>query len=281
MAQERNCVNKKDFIKYLKSLGIDVHNNTKARGHHGFCSQNRIDVDKNLDDVSASKVLMHEFAHYVHFQLEPSLLSNGGSLKVLFKTDDTALIESELFKLSLKVFDSRVLNKIETMKADINNKIKEHKKIIVASFPNFKICSKFKEFNKFIKHSDAKYLLKYDRVQIKKFWFSKKRIISIDSLNKDFPDMPEAFSSYIILKSLERRRNRLNSRLYKIKKYLRKPTELFARFVESYYSDYKETKLTAPYSLNRFENLLSENYYMYLNDEKFISLIGDCEQKLS
>ena len=246
MAQERNCVNKKDFIKYLKSLGIDVHNNTKARGHHGFCSQNRIDVDKNLDDVSASKVLMHEFAHYVHFQLEPSLLSNGGSLKVLFKTDDTALIESELFKLSLKVFDSRVLNKIETMKADINNKIKEHKKIIVASFPNFKICSKFKEFNKFIKHSDAKYLLKYDRVQIKKFWFSKKRIISIDSLNKDFPDMPEAFSSYIILKSKQRFLKRINSRINKINRYYNNSSELFARFVEMYYMNPDKAHRLAP-----------------------------------
>ena len=281
MAQKRNCINKKNFIKYLKSLGIEVHSNTKARGHHGFCSGNRIDVSKNLDDISAVGVLLHEFAHYIHFKLEPSLLTVGGSLNILFNTDNTNEIEKELFALSLKVFDSRILSKIEGMKNSVNGKVKEQKKIIKSFFPNFKISSEFREFDKYIKRSDAKYLLKYDRVQIKKFWFSKKKIISVNSLSQDFPYMPEAFASYIVLKSLERKRNRLNSRIYKIKKYLRKPTELFARFVQSYYLDYGETKLLAPLSLKYFEDLKSKNYYKLLNDKEFISVLGDCGLKLS
>lgn len=280
MAQKRNCINKKKFIKYLKSLGIDVRNNTKARGHNGFCTDRRIDVAKNLDDFTASSVLLHEFAHYVHFKLEPSLLGNGGSLNVLFNTENTDEIEEELFKLSLKVFDSKVLDKIEAMKKSVSEKIKEQKNIIKSYFPDFKISGKFKEFNKYIKISEARYLLKYDRVLYKKYWFSKKKIISIDSLGKDFPDMPKAFASYIILKSLERKRNRLNSRIYKIKKYLRKPTELFARFVQAYYLDYEETKMTAPRCLEYFENLKSKNYYCYLNDKEFISVLDDCEQIL-
>lgn len=281
MAQKRNCINKKKFIKYLKSLGIDVHCNTKARGHHGFCSGNRIDVSKKLDDVAAVGVLLHEFAHHIHFKLEPSLLTGGGSLKVLFNTENTDEIEDELFKLSLQVFDSKVLNKIETMKKSVNEKVKEQKNKIKLFFPNFKIGSKFKEFDRYIKRSDAKYLLKYDKVLIKKFWFSKKKIISVNSLNQDFPDMPEAFAAYIILKSLERKRNRLNARIYKIKKYLGKPTELFARFVQSYYLDYEKTKLIAPRTLSCFEKLKSENYYKYLNDKDFITFLDDCEQKLS
>lgn len=277
MAQTRNCINKKKFIRYLKSLGIDVHSDTKARGHHGFCTGRRIDVAKNLDNAAAGSVLLHEFAHYIHFKLEPSLFRSGGSLNVLFKTEDTEKIENELFKLSLKVFDSRLLNKIEEMKKSVNEKIKEQKNIIKKSYPDFKISEKFREFNRYIKHSEAKYLLKYDRVLFKKYWFSKKKLICVDSLDKDFPDMPEAFSAYIVLKSLERKRNRLNSRIYKIKKYLRKPTELFARFVQSYYLNYQETQTIAPCSTAYFEDLKSQNYYNYLNDREFISLLDDCE----
>ena len=281
MAQTRNNLNKKELIKYLRSLGIDVRSNTKARGHHGFCTGKRIDISKNLDDTSAVSVLLHEFAHYIHFKLEPSLLSNGGSLKILFNTKDTVKIEKELFELSLNVFDSTVLNKIENLKTTVKDNIKEQKRIIQKYFPNFQISIKFREFEKYIKHSEAKYLLKYDRVLIKKFWFSKKRVIGINSLKKDFPDMPEAFSAYIILKSLERKRNRLNARIYKIKKYLKKPTELFARFVQSYYLNYDETRLIAPLCVKIFEDLKSKDYYMFLNDEEFISVLGDCEQKPS
>ena len=278
MAEERNRIRKLNFIKYLKSLGIEVHNNTKARGNAGFCLKNRIDISKNLSDEDAFRVLLHEFAHFVHYKLEPSLLKNGGSLGILFDTDNTKQIENELYELSLKIFDSRILSKIEGMKKEIKDKISEKKDLIKSFYPDFQISKKFREFDRYIRHSDAKYLLKYDRVIIKKFWFAKKKLIGITSLKKDFPDMPESFSAYLVLKSLERKRNRLNARSSKIKRYLKKPTELFARFIQSYYSDYEMTKLTAPVSLNLFEKLKEQNYYRYLNDKEFILLLNDNAQ---
>lgn len=275
MVEKRNCLNKKKFIQYLKNIGIDVRNNTKARGHAGFCLGNRIDVDKNLNNEEAFRVLLHEFAHYVHFKIEPTLISNGGSLKILFDTENIKNIEEELFNLSLKVFDSRILLKIGNMKREVKEKIEEQKKIIKNFYPKFKISEKFREFNKYIKHSEAKYLLKYDRVLIKKFWFLKDRLISVNSLYKDFPEMPEAFSAYIILKSLERKRKRLNARNYKINKYLKKPTELFARFIQSYYLNYELTKSIAPETVDLFEYLKNKNYYPYLNETDFILLVND------
>lgn len=280
MAEERNRIRKLNFIKYLKSKGIEVHSNTKARGNAGFCLKNRIDISKNLNDEDAFRVLLHEFAHFVHYKLEPTLLKNGGSLGVLFDTDDTERIEDELFELSLKIFDSRILSKIEGMKKEVKDKIAEKKKIIKSFYPNFQISKKFREFDRYIRHSDAKYLLKYDRVLIKKFWFAKKKLIEINSLKKDFPDMPDSFSAYLMLKSLERKRNRLNARSSKIRRYLKKPTELFARFLQSYYSDYKQTKLYAPVSLSIFEKLKEQNYYRYLNDTEFILLVNDSAQEV-
>ena len=47
MVEIGNRISEKDFVKYLRSLGIEVHLNTKARGHSGFCTGKRIDVSKN------------------------------------------------------------------------------------------------------------------------------------------------------------------------------------------------------------------------------------------
>ena len=43
-------IDKKSFIKYLRSLGIEVHTTTGARGHQGFCLKNRIDISKNISE---------------------------------------------------------------------------------------------------------------------------------------------------------------------------------------------------------------------------------------
>ena len=38
----------KELIKYLQSLGLEVHTATKVRGHQGFYLRNRIDISKNI-----------------------------------------------------------------------------------------------------------------------------------------------------------------------------------------------------------------------------------------
>ena len=53
----------KELIKYFKSLGIDVHTTTKARGHQGFFLKNRIDISKNVPQNKLVQTLLHEFAH--------------------------------------------------------------------------------------------------------------------------------------------------------------------------------------------------------------------------
>ena len=50
-----------ELIKYLKSLGIDVHTSTKARGHQGFFLKNRIDISKNIPRHRIVPTLIHEF----------------------------------------------------------------------------------------------------------------------------------------------------------------------------------------------------------------------------
>ena len=70
----------KDLIKYFKSIGLEVHTTTKARGHQGFYMKRRIDISKNISESRVIPTLLHEFAHYVHSRIEPFMERNGGTL---------------------------------------------------------------------------------------------------------------------------------------------------------------------------------------------------------
>ena len=89
----------KELIKYFKSLGIEVHTSTKARGHQGFYMKNRIDISKNIPECRIIPTLLHEFAHYIHSKLEPQMLRTGGSLEVLFDSKNTEIYKEELFEI--------------------------------------------------------------------------------------------------------------------------------------------------------------------------------------
>ena len=41
----------KEFLNYLKTLGVKVFTNTKARGNKGLYRKNRIDISKNLQTL--------------------------------------------------------------------------------------------------------------------------------------------------------------------------------------------------------------------------------------
>ena len=84
---------KKEFLKYLKSIGIVVNTRTKARGNRGFFCKNRIDISKNVEEERFMDTLAHEFAHYIHAQIEPSNFSRGGSLSKLFGCENTENIK--------------------------------------------------------------------------------------------------------------------------------------------------------------------------------------------
>lgn len=267
---------KKELIKYFKTLGIDVYTNTKARGHQGFFLNNRIDISKNIKEERIIPTLLHEFAHYIHNKLEPEIMKKGGSLSVLFniseKNEHNLLlqIEKELLSVTNFVDENSLMTKLISQKNQIKKKIKLLESEIKKDYPKFMRSKKFKEFDKYIKKTNAKYLLKYDRVKCISSnifgLFKKEEFYSIDTVEKDFPDMPKAFCACLRLKSAQRRQTRNSSRINKLNSYYNKPTELFARFIEGLYLDRAQTQAFAPYTAQIFFELLESGYYFELKN---------------
>ena len=90
--------------------------------------------------------------------------------------------------------------------------------------------------------------------------------ISNKNLENDFPDMPKAFQIYIRLCSLQRKQLKLARRMNKLNKYYEKPTELFARFVQGYFSTPETISTIAPITVKRFNELLESGYYKELKN---------------
>lgn len=263
----------KELIKHFKNLGLEVHTSTKARGHQGFYMKKRIDISRNIPDNRVVPVLLHEFAHYVHSLIEPVMEKSGGTLEVLFDDKYTSVYEKELFAVTNFVDSHSKFEKLKTHKNLIKNKMDEYENIIKSTYPNFMRSKKFKEFDKYIKKSQARYLLKYDRVKlVTGFLFRGVRVLSVDNIEKDFTDMPEEFAAYIRLKSCQKRQARVSAKINRLKKYYAKPTELFARFVEGLYIDKEQVKILAPCTYNRFSELLQNGYYPQLAEVLEISL---------
>lgn len=280
---------KRNLIKYFKSLGIEVYTNTKARGHQGFFIKNRIDISKNAKEERIIPTLLHEFAHYIHNKIEPDMVKTGGHLDVLFAISPdkmrevdylpsyspaalpsfcSSTIYKELLNITHFVDQNSLCHKFNLHKDQIKKRIKILETEIKQDYPNFMRSKKFKEFDKYIKKSKAKYLLKYDRVKLVSPLFGifskKTEIFSIDSIEKDFPDMPKAFCAYIRLKSAQKKQARISARINKLNKYYQKPSELFARFVECLYIDKARAQALAPCSTQRFYELLEQGYYFEL-----------------
>lgn len=276
---------KKELIKYFKSLGIEVYTNTKARGHQGFFLKNRIDISKNTKEERIIPTLLHEFAHYIHNKIEPDMVRTGGSLEILFDIEakrqrgreaereenyasmhlcviaSEKIILQELMQVTHFVDESSLCHKLHEHKNKIKQKIKKLEAEIKKDYPHFMRSKKFKEFDKYIKKSKAKYLLKYDRVKFITPFLRREEIFSIDSLEKDFPEIPVAFCAYIRLKSAQRKQARVSARVNKLNKYYSKPAELFARFVEGLYIDEVRVLALAPHATQRFLELLESGYY--------------------
>lgn len=255
----------KDLIRYFKSLGIDVHTSTKARGHQGFFFKNRIDISKNTPEHRIVPTLLHEFAHYIHSKIEPDMHKTGGTLDMLFKSENSLYLE-ELIKVTNFVDENSLCVRLYEHKDRVKKRIKELEAVIKKDYPKFMRSKKFKEFDKYIKKSKARYLLKYDRVKLIEGGIFKRttKLFTIDNLEKDFTDMPKAFAAYIRLKSFQKKQARISSRINKYKKYYEKPTELFARLVEGIYLDREWTAAIAPNVCERFFELLDDGYYYEL-----------------
>jgi hypothetical protein len=264
--------NKKELIKYIRSLGLQVNTGTKARGHQGFFIRNRIDVSKNIPENRIIPTLLHEFAHYIHSKIEPDMNRTGGNLDILFGVKEDEILE-ELIKVTNFVDKNSLCLKLYEHKDRIKNKIKEYERVIKSEYPDFMRSKPFKKFDKYIKHSEARYLLKYDRVRIiTGFWRKKQRLLSVTSIEEDFPDMPKSFAAYIRLKSAQKKQSRVTTRISKLHKYYSKPNELFARFVEGLYLDKAWVCALAPKASKLFFERLKYGYYQEL--ENVLELTG-------
>lgn len=259
-------MDKKELINYFKSLGLTVHTSTKARGHQGFFLNNRIDISKNIPENRIIPTLLHEFAHYIHSKIEPDMNRTGGTLVMLFKEDNPIFAE-ELIKVTNFVDQNSLCVRLYEHKDRVKAKIKEYENIIKLYYPKFMRSKKFKEFDKYIKKSNARYLLKYDRVKLIQGGFFRKttKLYTIDNLEKDFTDMPKAFAAYIRLKSFQKKQSRISARINKYKKYYERPTELFARLIEGLYLDKEWTEAIAPHVTKKFYELLNDGYYFELS----------------
>ena len=258
---------KRNVIDFLRALNIEVKTNTKARGNNGLYQKNRIDVARGLTEEQAIDVLVHEFAHHIHYKIDKDFLKNGGSLENIFNTDNIVEIKEELINVTNLIDKNSRLNIFLKAKEEASNQIKGMQSAIKRDYPNFLRSKKFPEFEKYIKGSEAKYLVKYDAIRIMQgFFFKKERILTVKNIETDFPDMPKAFQLYIRLCSMQRKQAKITRRIGKLNKYYEKPTELFARYVQGYFSTPETISTVAPTTTKRFNELLSSGYYKELKD---------------
>ncbi len=258
---------KRNVIEFIRECGIEVKTNTKARGNQGLYQKNRIDLSRSIKDDKAIEVLVHEFAHHIHYKIDKDFIKNGGSLEKLFDTEDIKEIKSELIQVTRLTDKNSRLTVFIDAKEETSKTVKSMQSAIKRDYPNFLRSKRFPEFEKYVKNSDAKYLVKYDAVRLMKgFFFKKEQILTVKNIETDFPDMPKAFQIYIRLCSLLRKQSKLTRRISKLSKYYEKPTELFARFVAGYFVTPETIETVAPIAVKRFLHLLNNGYYKELKD---------------
>ena len=235
MACERNRIIV--LKEYLSSLGIKVNiGKNKARGHKGVFMRSfnnyRIDISDNVPEDNVISVILHEFAHYIHYLSDKKLKS----LDFIFDNfnDD---IKEELIKITVNEIPKDFATALYSKKNVLSNEIKALTREIKFYEPEFKLSEKYKKYEKGISYP-FKYLLKYDRVKF------DGKLYSVDGL-KDYPLSAEEIL-YLLIKSKQRAVSRINSRISRLNRYYNSPTELFARFIASYYTNPAYTTEAAP-----------------------------------
>ena len=250
-----------DIVEYMQKLGLDVNFNTQARGNQVFFLKKRIDISKKTPQNKILNVLLHEFAHFIHSEIEPNLYKTKGSLEIIFNTKDD--IFEELVSVTNFIDENSKFTLLKEHRSKVKSKILEQEKIIKNYYPKFQRSKKFSEFNRFIRFSKAKYLLKYDRVKYITPILRRIEYYSIDNLERDF-NLSPAFCAYIRLRSYQRKQARISAKINRLKKYYYSPTELFARFVEGYYENKTRLRELAPKSFAAFECGMQNGYYKSL-----------------
>ena len=234
-----------ELAKYLSTLGISVNiGKNKARGHKGFfmhCSTDyRIDISKDISHKEILSTLLHEFAHFVHYKYDKCLKS----LAFVFDgfSDD---LREELIKITVLDISKDFASKLYDTKKSLREEIRVLNKRIKSDYPDFKMTEKNNKIEKNLPPA-LRYLLRYDNVRYNNKVYSVNKIneLSLDDIEKD----------YIVLKSKQRAIKRINSRIARLNRYYNNPSELFARFVNLYYTNPEMTKKLAPKSYEKMKN---------------------------
>ena len=164
MAGQRNRIIK--IKEYIESFGICVNiGKTKACGNKGIFKhfggkKFRIDVSKEVPEENIIPVLIHEFAHYIHYSFDPELKS----LDFVFgSTSD--VIEEELIKITVNDIPKDTAASLFNQKKLITAEIKQLVQVIKAVYPDFKLSSSYKKIERTLT-KPVSYLLKYDKVKI-------------------------------------------------------------------------------------------------------------------
>ena len=254
-------IDKKEFLKYLKSLGLTVNTRTLARGNKGFFSGKRIDISKNIDDERFLDTLAHEFAHYIHSKIEPHTFSKGGTLEKIFNSAATDDFEKELVAVTHFIDPNSRMERLLKIKEQYKKRIKQKEEQIKTACPDFQRSKPYKPFDKAIKRSKAKYLLKHDRIKLITPFLKRIEYYSIATAHLDFPELKTEYVDILKLKSLQKKQANNSRRINKYNKYYHSPSELFARFVQSLVYNEAMTKALAPKTYERFSELLKEGYY--------------------
>ena len=208
-------------------------------------------------------VIIHEFAHKIHSEIEPDKFSKGGSLEKLFHVINADTIEKELLNVTSWVDENSKCLKLTEMKEEFEQKVKVYENEIKKEFPNFLKSKKFKEYEKYQRKNKckSKYFLKYDHIKIISPWFGKTEFYTIERLDKDFPELPQNFKNYFYLLSNYRKQKKVQNKISKMKRYYKKPTELFARFIEGLLKDEHTVAKLAPTTYAQYKALSHLGYY--------------------
>lgn len=264
-------LDEKKLIFFLTKLGITVKTNTKARSHQGCYFNNRIDISIKTPKDKRVQTLIHEFAHKIHSDIEPDIHkknSQGGSLEKLFYCSEVSKIYEELVDVTNFVDKNSLFEELLEKREKIKKKIKKIEISIKEEYPEFQRSKDFVYAKNFFKKNktDASYLLKHDRIILVSPILRRKSYYDIQNIDEDFPELPLVIRDFIRIKSLQRKQKAISVKINKFTKYYHRPTELFARFVEGLYLDCEKISCIAPYSCDKFFELLNNGYYGSLKE---------------
>lgn len=176
MACQRNRI--VEFIEYLSSLGVEVNwGKNKARGNKGFFKVRdgrfRIDISKNLSDEAALSVLVHEAAHYIHYQYDKKLKSLSFIL-----SNHNMDIEEELISLTVDSIPKESVKPLfearDNLKNDLKGKVITPCELIIKKRALNNLNSRISRLNKYYNSPTELFARSIEAFILNKEYFSAK-----------------------------------------------------------------------------------------------------------